>query len=506
MTIVAGLDGDCEHVLLPLSQNAKGTLLAIARQAPDSVLRISPFCFENPEGAHEVQGWDLHLPSSTPASMLPLNCCLFDGLSLVECCCEESEVLRLLTQPEDTRARLGEAIHSIMEQVTEAQRATWRRCRPTENGVPSSLCSAFMGRDNQITLCSTPDGSVPLIDSEPWVPELSPEGFVGLYHHWHPTRKRLCLYAVCQAYLPKACLEFADLVRDLGDTCSAYDVMHSEELQWLRQACARNRARLLAKACDAMGLRCPVMLDYCNAHPRERMAVVATESLHHDIQPIGTNKVRVLNYCASTGKAANGILCSMAPWEGVWVFHGTKCHHAPFGAQYGSLMLPTTAPQVHCDAHKAHPTLTFTSPHTTIDRMEVLHLWDHQRAKHPHALSPFIEEGASTTTPPLLSLAMMPSETEAADPEVQAAYKRSIAKRLAAPSAPISSQPTATKSKRYLLFDEQVLHTMSKRGWNRGLGFTPLIPLACGLCEEWWKHKRLTEAQQEGEASHRLGL
>jgi hypothetical protein len=86
-----------------------------------------------------------------------------------------------------------------------------------------------------------------------------------------------------QTYLPKACLEFADLVRDLGDSCKAWDVLHSEEAQWLRHANSRNRARILAMVCADMGLRCPCMLDYCNAERGRVMAVVTCETLHHDM-------------------------------------------------------------------------------------------------------------------------------------------------------------------------------------------------------------------------------
>ena len=207
---VAGLDGS-NDILLPLSQHAKNTLLSIAKHA-GCHLKVSPFCHEHPDGTHEVRGWTLDLPPSAPASQLPLNCCLFDGVSLVECECSEAQVLELLTHAEDTRKRLGETIHSIMQEVREERRASWRRCRPTINGVPQSLYSAFVGRDNKVTLCSTEE-CVPLMDSEPWVPELSPEGFLGLYHFWHPIKKRICLYMVCQAYLPRACLEFADMVR-----------------------------------------------------------------------------------------------------------------------------------------------------------------------------------------------------------------------------------------------------------------------------------------------------
>jgi hypothetical protein len=84
----------------------------------------------------------------------------------------------------------------------------------------------------------------------------------------------------------------------------------SEEAQWLRTACARNRARLILRVCEAVGLRVPTMLDY-HAHDREtRMAIPMTETLHHDLQRVGFDRVRVLNYCAESGDT----VCVMAPW------------------------------------------------------------------------------------------------------------------------------------------------------------------------------------------------
>jgi len=196
--VIAGLDGmSNEDVLLPLSQHAQDTLLNLARQAPSMTLKVSPFCHENPEGTHEVRGWVLNVPPETRASALPISCSLFDGISVVECECTEAEVLALLSQPEDTRRRLGEAIDQIMraQQERGEERASWRRCRPTANGVPPSLYSAFMGKDNRVTLCSTQD-CVAMIDSEPWVPELTAEGYLGLFHHWNASKNRLCLYMV----------------------------------------------------------------------------------------------------------------------------------------------------------------------------------------------------------------------------------------------------------------------------------------------------------------------
>jgi hypothetical protein len=556
---MAGLDGSRE-VLLPLSTSAQSTLTNLARHA-NGVLRVSPFCHV---GEHnEVKGWVLDMPGDAPACALPLNCTFFDGVSVVECECTEAEALQLLTRPEETRAALGQAIHGVMSRVTEDRRATWRRCRPTENGVPPSLYSAVMGRDNQVTLCTTPD-AVPLIDSEPWVPELSPEGFVGLFHHWHPVRKRLCIYMACQSYLPKACLEFADLVRDLGDACSSWDILHSEEAQWLRHACARNRARILAMVCEGMGLRCPCMLDYCNAEQGKKLAVVCSETLHHDMMQIGAgdknrakknkalsaswkeeeealqvlggvtkrlNHIRVLNHCAMSG-GQGAIACSMAPWEGIWLF---EC-----GA-VGQLFMPTCTAQQEQELlalpHHArvgvrqgvpsapHETrrCTFTNPQkVTADRLEVLHVWEHQKQEasflqqhclrllceaeekegmqHPHA-----EEEARLMrlmmTQPYGRHEKEEEDHPQDDEELTVAYKRSIAKRL---SRGVKTKEQDEEEARvgerwhggrkeqrvtqFLVFDEHILQCMVDKGWNRTHGYTVLMPLAYGQCKEWWKH------------------
>ena len=88
--------------------------------------------------------------------------------------------------------------------------------------------------------CREQDGSVvfvpatdctPVVDSESWTPELSANGFVGIYHHWHHGAHdhQLCMFIVCQTYLPAACLEFADAVRDSGIAeCTAGMVQASE--------------------------------------------------------------------------------------------------------------------------------------------------------------------------------------------------------------------------------------------------------------------------------------
>ena len=137
--------------------------------------------------------------------------------------------------------------------------------------------------------CREQDGSVvfvpatdctPVVDSESWTPELSANGFVGIYHHWHHGAHdhQLCMFIVCQTYLPAACLEFADAVRDSGIAeCTVGMVQASEvlpqaalpapprrvltvtargqEAHWLRTACARNQARIIEEVLSSFPKR-----------------------------------------------------------------------------------------------------------------------------------------------------------------------------------------------------------------------------------------------------------
>jgi len=205
----------------------------------------------------------------------------------------------------------------------------------SNGGVPISLLAAIRDKEGQIAF--KPDhnggGGGPIIDSATWVPELSPDGFVGFYFRWHEgvNENKLCLYVACQSYLPLACLEFADMVHKIEDACTAGCVCLSEEAQWLRSACARNRARIIAEVCARMKISVPTVDDYCSANPSKTpVALISTDTLHHDLflapvapgKKLETAKIRLMNYCSETQSAHNGSVCVMAPWDGIWIFKG----------------------------------------------------------------------------------------------------------------------------------------------------------------------------------------
>ena len=206
-----------DSVLIPLGQHPLNTLNDIGRAHSGSVMRVSPFCHEHPNSQREVRGWVMDVPSDAPAHALPISFNLFDGVTVVQLEMTEPEVFQLMQNMDDMKRRLSSAVDDVMT-LDGKKRATWARCRPS--AFPQSLERASKDNDGVVHFVLDNDsaGSSPIIDSEEWAPELSPDGFIGLYHHWHrsPLSSRLCMYAVCQSYLPKACLEFADLAHQVA--------------------------------------------------------------------------------------------------------------------------------------------------------------------------------------------------------------------------------------------------------------------------------------------------
>ena len=242
------------------------------------------------------------------------------------------------------------------------------------------------------------------------------------------------------------------------------------------------------------------------------MAVVDSETLHHDLVVCAGSKViSMLNYCTSTRHSTNGSICCMAPWEGVWVFHGTEAKER-FGLPYGFMFLPTITPQVH-EQYSSRAVLSFTMMPS---KGSVTRLWDTGQchAQEGEGMMMMMqsllqevesmEEGLAAQ-----QQAMLLAEADGAgDPELMLAYKRSIAKLSASSALSKKNKANATRrpKKRFLLFDEHILMLMSKKGWNRSLGYTALVPLACGLCEDWWHYQQFVDAERAGKEAHAMYL
>jgi hypothetical protein len=284
------------------------------------------------------------------------------------------------------------------------------------------------------------------------------------------------MYAVCQSYLPKACLEFSTLVHRAVDDpeCTAEMVCLSEEAQWLRAACERNRARIIAAVCKSLRIAVPTIQDYRAASAATEVAMIANDTLHHDMTA-GASQVRVLNYCADTSTAHNGSLCTMAPWDGVWAFCGAqRDQRSAFGMLHGKrgVVLPTAAPQVK---QRAPHHLSFTSFNTS--RCKPLQIW---RGPVGAVRSACVGEAREAVAPPCAAI------TAEDDPVVFAAYQWALLQSVTPMTMPVPLEcQDADTAHTYLDFDEHVLDQMARLGWNRSHGVAKLVPLACALYDHW---------------------
>jgi hypothetical protein len=496
----------CDNILLPLSQHGLITLQGLGRMGgggcSSSTLRASPFCHESPLNQREIKGWVLDTPSASPASALPLPYNLFHGITVALCETSESEVLNLMQNIEATRIELSQAVDEIMKPVKEeaemagicenSKRASWARCKPaSHSGFPTSLQYAYRNKEGDVVFEQDSGKNTPIIDSEDWIPELSPDGYIGFFHHWHHgTREsKLCLYVVCQSYLPKACMEFADVVHRAGELCTAGCVCLSEELQWLKNACVRNRTRLIADVCSKMNIRVPTMTDYNSPSASgTKIAIITTDTLHHDLVLLGDN-VRLLNHCSETRSAFNGSACSMAPWEGVWIFQGLNSTHSAlqssmmsgvsdFGKPYGDHILPTSSPRVLDRSALSGPNMPLTFVSADPLQCKPLQIWNQEQAS---LIIVSEKQIAHIVSPSTCSI-------EGLDPDVVIAFQKYLSMRscptaYAVPNIPGALPPSMAHN--YLVFDEHVLKSMSKLGWSRSQGIVKLTPMACALYEHW---------------------
>lgn len=481
--------------LLPMSKHGYDTLQSMSScDDMECSIRTSPFCHETSDTKKEVRGWILDMPMDAPGSKIPIVENMFHGVSIALCEMSEHEILHLIQDVDKTRQTLASAIEAIMANHHKGK-ASWARCKPCtlSGGFPKSLMQAFKSKDGKIIFeqDSTNVYESPIIDSEDWDAELSPDGFVGFYHMWTQTRdgNKLLLYCVCQSYLTKACHEFCEMLYKVGDSCSASCVCLSEEAQWLRNACSRNRARIIAKVCELMNIHVPHIHDY-HAASRDKfdVAMLTNETLHHDmyiskdIAGSSNQKVRILNYCAETRRCFNGISCVMAPTEGVWIFQGIQNRSgvniaglSDFGKPFGDLVLCTSAPKILQKNIERNSPFTFVYGNDAQSHQ----LWSKKdKISKPHRVSFIQNEYPKSNF----------LDTSGLDMLVIEAYKKSMEqKTLDGEEWGCEKEEDKSKIEYYLSFDENVLNEMSKLGWPRTQGIAKLIPLACGMHSHWMR-------------------
>jgi hypothetical protein len=180
-------------------------------------------------------------------------------------------------------------------------------------------------------------------DSAHWTPD-EPET-IGLYHGFvkrpgqHAREHRV--FILCSGGLRRACDEFLNLSLDLAQTSiSAGELCDSEEAWWLRTACSRSRAALIAQCAEQFGFDVPTHDDLRCFNQKRKIAQLSVETLHHDLQRTRSQQVACFSACTDPTLPRNGVLMTVAPTEGFLLFRGAPRvsgnatdYGAPFGSQ-----------------------------------------------------------------------------------------------------------------------------------------------------------------------------
>ena len=142
--------------------------------------------------------------------------------------------------------------------------------------------------------------------------------------------------------------EFCNMLIDVGDKCTADDVMNGQESWWLKKACQRTRCCLIKQLADAFQIPVTHMQDI-QSYSERWCAIPTTDTVDNDIGMLDHGNIAIYNGCVDTTKNMNGILCNMHPSEGVWLFRGNargSCYGSMYGDHYNCGVFPVHAPIV----------------------------------------------------------------------------------------------------------------------------------------------------------------
>lgn len=108
---------------------------------------------------------------------------------------------------------------------------------------------------------------------------------------------------------------------------------------YLNNISQRNNARVIHAIAKEFNFPIPLMQDTSSYEDAAEIASCCTETMLHSMhRDQATNQVVVTNCCMDPRQQGNGVLCSMHPTEGVWLFKGppvTKHQMMNYGGTFG---------------------------------------------------------------------------------------------------------------------------------------------------------------------------
>jgi hypothetical protein len=344
-------------------------------------IRMSPTHHINSTG--ELSGYRFTTSPEDSCACLPINREMFHGTSAVQC----------VNSAYDTGSVNLDAIRLLgdLPRVVEKMRAliaeiTQEAADAVDNNTVATLDCAPVNADAIISVGDGPGhvsaaaSATRAKDSKAWVAECPVS--IGLYHafarRFNNTRVH-SLYVVVSGGCTTACDQYLNLKTDLAidSETTAAELADSEESWWLRKLNCRMRARLMQKTAQKFELTIPTVHDVQSFNSDETIAATSIETLTHDITTLRNGRVAVLNNVVDTTTLRNGILCTLAPSDGLKLFkgppvsnHTTQDMGGSFGRAEICGIFPTSCPRVSVRAYK-HTTENGTPVTTEVGSSDV---------------------------------------------------------------------------------------------------------------------------------------
>jgi hypothetical protein len=129
------------------------------------------------------------------------------------------------------------------------------------------------------------------------------------------------MYFVCHGNCQLPGIEIKQIVNDIPAETAVKELAASEEVWWLQTVNLRNRSRLIYEVANRMQIKIPVIEDVY-ASQNANMAKYLANTFFHSMHVDNDGMIAVANDCVSTALATNGVVCALAPWEGICIFKG----------------------------------------------------------------------------------------------------------------------------------------------------------------------------------------
>lgn len=323
----------CGHELVSDEQDTVKTML----QEAEKIQILPNHCIDI---NNEMQGFRLTVSENAKGSSLCVNRHMFFGHSLFECFSSDhvinQDVVRIMANDNTN------TMHALLDSFKHKH-------VPTFDNIPDNTDS-FLGTEDFISYNISYAKGKRSVDSKPWLPDM-PQS-MGLYHAmvrgYQKDVRQHKLFIVVSGGCNKCCDMFYNLMMDVGDQWTAKEVYDSEEVWWLRKACQRSRCMIASKIARKFGLKIHEDPDVHSFHP-QKIGVPTVDTVEHNITISEPGYVSVTNHCCETMMHQNGILCSMNPVEGYWLFRGhakSSTKMTNFGSLHGCEfgVFPTNAP------------------------------------------------------------------------------------------------------------------------------------------------------------------